>query len=199
MATSPALAAVNFGGANVLVLERSVESLGQIEQILRGFGVRRVQRCLAIKEAIKATQAASFDLFMVEAMLGEGEGYEFVSWLRRSGGNPNCSAPVFMLSNEASNVTVARARDFGANLVLVKPIDPADLLQRILRVTSEARAFVISKDYAGPDRRFKFEGPPAGIAPRRASDLKAPLAETMGDPLSQTEIDAMPRPQRAIA
>jgi hypothetical protein len=43
------------------------------------------------------------------------------------------------------------------------------LLQRILWVSRDKRPFVEVGEYLGPDRRFKMDGPPQGMA-RREGD-----------------------------
>ena len=56
---------------------------------------------------------------------------------------------------------------------VAKPLTPSVVLQRIHWVASDKRQFVdvVDGSYVGPDRRFKFEGPPPGSEGRRETDL----------------------------
>ena len=88
------------------------------------------------------------------------------------------------------------ARDVGANFVVAKPLSAAVLLQRVLWVGRDRRPFVNAENYVGPDRRFKFEGPPPGTEGRRESDLRQPIGAATEPNLSQEEVDVLVRPQR---
>ena len=85
---------------------------------------------------------------------------------------------------------VANARDCGANMVLVKPVSPASLYDRLVWIAFNPRKFIDSKDYFGPDRRFKIEGYPNGVG-RRAGDKAVDLGNAAGPALSQSDIDAL--------
>lgn len=65
-------------------------------------------------------------------------------------------------------------------------------------VARDKRPFVEVGRYIGPDRRFKFEGPPSDSDGRRDGDLKAPLGSADEPNLSQNEIDKMVKPQRVM-
>ena len=52
--------------------------------------------------------------------------------------------------------------------------------------------------YIGPDRRFKREGPPAGMEGRRADDVAGDLGDAAAPNMSQEEIDAMMKPSKVI-
>ena len=188
---------LNLAKANVLVVDGSQHSLDVIGQILRGFGVANVSRCSTIEEAEKLTRAKTFDLLLIDPSIEDGRGYEFVNELRHSV-TPNCHVPVVLTTGHVRKSDVSRGRDTGANFVVAKPVAPQVLLQRILWVARDKRPFVEIGNYIGPDRRFKFEGPPDGSDGRRDSDLKAPLGEASEPNLSQDEVNAMIKPQRVL-
>jgi DNA-binding response OmpR family regulator len=130
--------------------------------------------------------------------VGDGEEYEFLRQLRHAGDKPNSYVPVVLVSGHVRASDVARARDTGANFFVAKPLTPNVLLQRILWVARDKRPFVEVGRYIGPDRRFKFEGPPVGSDGRRDCDLKSPLGGAEEPNLSQNEIDMMIKPQRVL-
>ncbi len=191
-------ARINLSKALVLLIDGSQHSVDVLAQIMKGFGVPEVYRCTNIDEAEKITRARTFDLIIIDPQVSDGAGYEFLNGLRQSEGAPNAYTPVVLISGHARATDVRRARDTGANFFVAKPITPSVLLQRILWVARDKRPFVEVGKYIGPDRRFKFEGPPPGSDGRRENDLSAPLGSADEPNMSQTEIDSLIKPQRVM-
>lgn len=188
---------IDLSKASVLAIDPSQHSLDVLGQILRGFGVVNLSRCSSTLEADKLLRAKSFDLLLIDPAVEDGEGYTFVHGLRHSAGK-NCHIPVVLTTGYVRNSDVAKARDAGTNFVVAKPLSPKILLQRILWVARDKRPFVEVGDYIGPDRRFKFAGPPEGSDGRRATDLTSPLADANEPNLSQDEVSALIKPQKVL-
>jgi DNA-binding response OmpR family regulator len=150
-----------------------------------------------MEEARKIVGSKTLDLIVVDPGIDGGSGYDFVAGLRKSGAQ-NAFCPVILCSGHIRPRDVSRARNTGANFVITKPMASSVLLQRILWVARDKRPFVEVGAYIGPDRRFKFEGPPVGSDGRRESDLKSPLGDAQEPNMSNDEIDAMFKPQRVI-
>lgn len=188
----------NLKRASVLLVDRSVQQLDILEQILKGFGARRVRRCADLDEATETVRSTPLHLMLVDACPPDGDGVKFIRWLREEGGETNASCPVLMMSAQATLTAVSKARDAGANLVLAKPVEPSAMLQRILRVAQDTRPFIQCPTYRGPDRRVRREGPPAGMPGRRSGDVNTRLTASDGPNMSQNEIDSLLIPQRAV-
>lgn len=187
---------VNLSKASVLLIDRSQHTLDIMAQIVKGLGFAEVSRCANLSEAEKSVRNKAFDLIICDPSIGDGDGYRFLHTLRHSDSGPNAHAPVILVSGHVRATDVARARDTGANFFVAKPLTPNVLLQRILWVARDKRAFVQFGEYIGPERRFKFEGPPTGSDGRRENDLLEPLGD-VGEPnMSQNEIDIIVKPQR---
>ncbi len=189
-------AKVNLSRASVLLVESTQHAVDLLAQIVKGFGVRDIFRCISIEEAEKVLSSKSLDLIVMEPNLREGDGYAFISNLRRSKVEPNCNVPAIIASGPAFSSAVAQTRDCGANFYISKPLTPHVLLERLLWIGREKRQFVDCPTYVGPDRRFKFEGPPPGCEGRRATDAKDPIGQPAAPNLSQDEISSMIKPQR---
>ena len=95
-----------------------------------------------------------------------------------------------MMTNDAREATIKRARDSGANMVIAKPISPASLYDRLAWIASNPRKFVDTATYFGPDRRFKIEGYPGGVG-RREGDKVVEVAAESGPALAQDDIDSL--------
>ena len=104
---------------------------------------------------------------------------------------PTAFVPVILTSAHISARDVARARDCGANIIVIKPLSPANLLQRITWVAREQRIFVETASYVGPDRRVRNLGPPEGLKGRRAEDVPAEQL------MSQDELEQLLNPHKA--
>jgi len=186
----------NLQRASVLLLEETPLGMSILVQILTGFGAKTLHRCESVEEAEATVQKVELDLMVVDALGPSGAGYDFVSWLRRSGIQPNCYAPVLLTAGHTPNAAVNKARDCGAHFIIAKPLTPISVLERILWISKEGRRFVECDTYVGPDRRFKNEGVPAGMKGRRRDDLPPEVGESSGPNMEQEMIDGMLKTRR---
>jgi hypothetical protein len=92
---------------------------------------------------------------------------------------------------------VTKGRDCGASFLVAKPIVPRVLLDRVIWVARENRVFIECSTYSGPDRRFKFVGPPPGTEGRRSDDLPLEVGLANTPNMSQDAIDSLLQPQKA--
>ena len=83
-------ARINLSKASVLLIDGSQHSLDVMAQIVKGFGVAEVHRCVNIEEAEKHVRGKTFDLIVIDPNIGDGVGYEFLHGLRHSGGKTVC-------------------------------------------------------------------------------------------------------------
>lgn len=181
----------NLKGASVLVVETLGLSTDILVQILVGFGAKDLQRADSIAAAQGLIAKTPFDLAVVGSPIGEQDGHELVEWIRKAGPDANKYLPIVMVAAHTARTKVERARDCGAHFVIAKPLKPIVLLERILWIVREQRRFVAADFYTGPDRRFKFDGPPDGSSGRRRDDLSANLGEAVAPNMSQDQIDAL--------
>lgn len=189
---------VNLSTAEVMLACGDVNGLSILTEMFAGFGVHTPRRCPSIVEAKAAVQARTLNLMIVDSALCDGEGYDFIHWLRRSDVAPNCYAPVVLVTGHTTPSQIFRGRDAGASFVVRKPVPSLVMMQRILWLLSDERQFVISPGYAGPDRRVKAIGPPVGAKGRRHDDLSANIGRARTPNLDQAEIDSLFSP-KAIA
>lgn len=167
-------------------------------EMFAGFGVHTPHRCQTLAECKTAVQARTINLIVVDSALGDAEGYDFISWLRRAELDPNSFAPVILVTGHTKPSQAFRGRDAGASFVVAKPAAPMVMMQRIVWLMNDQRKFVSSPGYCGPDRRVKALGPPAGMKGRRHDDLSAEVGIAKTPNLEQDEIDALFSP-KAVA
>jgi CheY-like chemotaxis protein len=160
-----------------LIVDDNQNTLMLLSQVITGFGARDVTRCASVEAAIKVLETERIDFILTDAEMPEQTGYDLVHWLRREAREPVRFTPAVVVTghNRLSNIT--KARDGGASFVIAKPIQPGVLLERIFWVAKDLRMFVDSEAYAGPDRRFRYDGAPVGEPGRRSDD---PVADPEG-------------------
>jgi CheY-like chemotaxis protein len=168
----------NLKDSSVLLLDATPLGMTILVQIVTGLGAKTLHRCADTEAARIAVESNQIDLAIVDSLAATGEGYDFVEWLRREGGEPNRYTPVIMTTSHTPRSQISRARDCGANIIVKKPFPPITVLERIIWSSKEGRKFLFSDTYVGPDRRFRNVGPPKGEKGKRREDFTAtPLPE----------------------
>ena len=167
---------VNLAAATALLLDRNAGSVNILVQVLSGFGVYKFVKCTHSDEAKRAIGERQVDLVVMDPGIEDGAGYDFVRWLRTQKMDPNSYVPVILTSGHTQPQNVQRGLNAGASYLIVKPLSPAVLLERILWVAHENKPFIETADYLGPDRRVRVGDPPAGVAERRRASPGASRA-----------------------
>lgn len=163
----------NLKDSSVLLLDATPLGMTILVQVVTGLGAKTLHRCGDIETARAAVEGNQIDLAIVDSLPPDGQGYDFVEWMRREAGEPNCYTPVIMTTSHTPRSQVSRARDCGAHIIIKKPFPPIAVLERIIWSSKEERKFLFSDSYVGPDRRFRNVGPPAGEKGRRREDFSA--------------------------
>lgn len=187
---------INLRQITTLAVDSNGPGLDILGQMLMGFGVERIVRANSMEQAQEILQSQTIDLMISDGMLSDGSGYDLVRWLRRTALEPNRYTPTIIVSSLPKSSAVTESRECGANFMVAKPASPSVLMSRIQWVARGGRNFVESPNYVGPDRRWKFEGPPLGQNGRRHSDLTTALGSAVEPNLSQAEINSVIKPQK---
>jgi CheY-like chemotaxis protein len=191
----------NLSKTVVLLLDPTELGLDILAQILAGFGVRKIHRCLTVEAAKQVAMEHQIDLMLIDAISDTGEGYEFVRWLRREVPDPNRHTPVLLTAAHTRASDVANARDCGSHFILAKPLAPIVVLERVIWVAKEGRAFLLSDNYVGPDRRFARVDED-GDHPRRRHDDKPRKSDAPADEASGADerpVSFIDRPLKAAS
>jgi DNA-binding response OmpR family regulator len=186
---------IQLATAEVLLACGDPDALEVLSQMFAGFGVYTPRRCFSADEARTVLAEREINLLIVDSMLADMEGHQFIHELRHSRRAPNCYTPAILVLGHTTPSQIFRGRDAGANFVVRKPVAPQVMLQRIVWLLNDQRKFVTSEGYCGPDRRVRAVGPPAGIKGRRHDDLSVELGMATTPNLDQNEIDALFSPK----
>lgn len=186
---------INLRGLTFLVADPNAYFSSLCNSMLRGFGANKVIEVRNADDAGKALAQHKVDLLLCDARLPPTDGFQFVHAIRW---NETCeyrTIPILLMTTDTRSTMVAKARDHGINMVLVKPTSPASLYDRLAWIAFHPRKFIDSPNYFGPDRRFKIEGYPNGVG-RRKGDKAEALGEVTGPALSQSDIDSLLKASR---
>jgi two-component system, chemotaxis family, chemotaxis protein CheY len=108
----------------ILVVDDAATMRMYYRSILEGAGYQ-VDEAVNGIEAMEKSLLEPFDLYIVDVNMPRQDGYSFMSELR---GRDIPQAPALMVSTESSANDRTRAYAAGANLYLVKPVKPDELL-----------------------------------------------------------------------
>jgi CheY-like chemotaxis protein len=183
------LTKLNLSTANVLIVGDRIGELDLLAQTLMGFGVTKIHRKASQEESLQALSKEEFDLAVVDASLRAGDGYQLIASIRRLKQPVLQQVPIILMCGHVRKIEFGLARDCGATYLLTKPISAQVLFDRIVWMARDKRQFVECEAYAGPDRRVKVFGPPAGMKGRRSDDLSDHVGEARDENLSQDAVD----------
>jgi two-component system chemotaxis response regulator CheY len=177
-------------GISFLIADANGYFSSLLFSMLKGFGADKIVQTRDWATAVEALTTTKLDVMMCDAMLPPGGGIRFVRGLRTDATAPYRKIPILFMTSDGRVTTIKAARDAGANMIIMKPLSPKSLHERLTWVAFDARPFVETASYFGPDRRFKIEGFPDGQG-RRKGDGDIQVAEADGASLSQNEIDSL--------
>lgn len=122
--------------AHILLVEDSPEVSLSVHEILASAG-HTVEEAASGKEAIKALRAGKFDLIVSDIWMPEMDGIVLLKEIRGAGND----IPVVVISGGAPNApltyTAPLAATFGANIVVYKPFEKAELLKAVESVLAD--------------------------------------------------------------
>lgn len=93
------------------------------------------------------------DLILIDAEMDTGEADGIITDLRNNKFGRNPFVPVIVTIWEPTREQVKRVASSGTDDMLVKPVSPAQVFDRIKSLVNNRKPFVVTSDYIGPDRR----------------------------------------------
>lgn len=176
------------------------EPEGSLRQALRtalsreGFeGIVDFDRTKSLREAVLKAQP---DLLILDSEMDSGAADAMIQEIRHGKLGENPFVPVIVTIWEPTQSVVRRVASSGTDDIMVKPLSPGQILERIRVLVRARKPFVVTSDYIGPDRR-KDESRPSDI-PR--IDVPNTLrAKIRGEQVDRTELArAIEEAQRSI-
>jgi len=118
----------------ILVIDDAATVRMYHRNILESAGYE-VQEAINGIEALEKAMQTAFDLYLVDVNMPKLDGYGFLRELRRQ---DMPQVPAIMVSTESSSADRRRAYAAGANLYLVKPTRPDQLITHVALLQGDA-------------------------------------------------------------
>ena len=152
--------AARLAQVEVLIADPDVEVSALVRDVLKYAGFERITIVRDGKDAIDMLQRKEYDLLITDWKMEQLSGIELIRYLRMHDDSPNPFLPIIMLTGRADRRDVEAARDAGVTEFLVKPFTAKSLFERLVMVIENPRSYIVSRAYAGPDRRRRMDIPP---------------------------------------
>ena len=134
-----------------------------LHSILDGLGVRQIMECADGATALNTLRAWPADIVIVDYQMAPVDGVQFTYLVRNAPDSTDPYLPIIMATAYADKKRVYEARDAGVTEIIVKPITPRAVIDRLNYVIFKPRPFVRAEGYFGPCRCRKdeatFQGP----------------------------------------
>lgn len=134
-ATSAQISPDALKGAKLLVVDDEESARTVVAACLRKFGAD-VSVAACVPDALALLQERSFDALISDVAMPLQNGYDLIRMLRTNGSQTRL--PAIALTAFASVDDQTRAIEAGFDLHVTKPVEPLDLISRVLRLTHPA-------------------------------------------------------------
>lgn len=139
--------------AETLVYDPVSGNRATTRSALYSLGFRRIEIVPTLESLAEIIANRPPDLAVCEVQGAEEELCRLIQKLRQGDGVFNPFVVTIVTAWEKSGALVSRVINSGADDLLLRPFSPAVLGQRIRTHIEKRKAFVITSEYVGPDRR----------------------------------------------
>jgi len=144
---------LSFDTAEVLVYDPVSANRNATRAALYTIGFRRIETVGTIDAFVESVRRRPPDLALCEIQGSDAELCDTIQELRQGLAVYNPFIVVIVTAWEQSAALVARVLNSGADDLLLRPFSTTTLSTRIRNHVERRKAFVVTTDYVGPDRR----------------------------------------------
>ena len=131
----------------ILLIEDNLSMIQIYKNILTPFWVKHIIYATSVDEAKNLVETEKPDLIICDFILNGNDAYNnglvFLKWIRQVEMAPLCFTPVLMATGHASRRMVLELTKYGASEIIVKPLSPAILKQRLDSILADARPYIV--------------------------------------------------------
>ena len=136
----------------VLVVEKQAPMRTLLRQVLREFGVEKIEDAMTPEVGFERFNETTPDLVMVD-WAPDFDGLKLVQRIRTDEESVFPQVPVIMVTAFNETNYIFEALDAGMTEYMTKPISAKLLYLRIVSVIENKRSFIRAGEFIGPDRR----------------------------------------------
>ena len=138
---------------DIVVIDDSKTMQGIIRSMLNAMKVRRIRLFDSTETALHAMLNEPPNLIICEWRAGLVSGHQLLRMVRARFMEPLCYVPVIIMTATPTRAIIDKAMAAGANLIVVKPISPAVMQERITWLQHDQRELIL-----GPRGSFEIAG-----------------------------------------
>jgi DNA-binding response OmpR family regulator len=143
----------DFSNVEAALIDPQLGNLRLMRDVLIRMGVKNAHPYPSMVKVQEAIASNPPDLILVDAADADSDAFKLVRWLRSDGASPNPFGCIIISTWQPTTALLNRVTNSGADDLLVKPVSPKQLMERVLSLIEARRKFVVTADYIGPDRR----------------------------------------------
>ncbi|WP_417671812.1 response regulator [Roseibium sp.] len=128
---------------DVVVVEDSKPMQTIIRSILLSFKVARVRTFDSVDEALQSMLAEPPNVILTDWRMAPTSGYQLLRLIRHRHMEPLCYVPILFITAHGTRPLVDKALRAGAHHILVKPVSPATLYNRLRWIVNDERPLVL--------------------------------------------------------
>lgn len=153
--------------------------------MMRGEGFRKMRTFARMDDLLSAIKEAPPDLLIAADDMDNGL-FDIIRDIRHFKIGRNPFIIITLMVRSESDEAVKKAVLAGADDVMIKPVAPGKLLERVAHVTFNRLPFIATTDYVGPERRKPGNDRPSKI--RQLNVVNTFKAKLDGKRMSQGEL-----------
>lgn len=184
----------NFKNVRLIIGGPSREVRMGLKSVLSAEGfehgnMQDTDKVSGVRDAIVNNYA---DLVVCDAHLSDGDFDNLIHQVRHHelGNNPFVNVITFI--STADKKKISKSINSGTDVILVKPISPGKVVERVENMIDERKPFVVTTDYIGPNRHTKHRPGTQKIPLIKVPNpLKAKVRGEPDEGKLRAEIDAM--------
>lgn len=142
----------SYDEINIVIGEPNEMSRQNMNSMLRSKGIRQLRSVGTIEAVREAIEEGSVDVVVISDTLGD-DALKCIEDVRHGRLGKNPYAIVTVMVEPDNEDGLQRAQNAGADDVIIKPIAPAQIVDRAKKVAFSRNQFVATTEYIGPNRR----------------------------------------------
>lgn len=150
---------INLKNLHVLIVEDITPMRELTTSVLKAQGIGRISYASDGEKGFDTFCHLNPDIVITDWQMPVLNGIELAKKIRTHSHSPNKMVPIIMMTGFGSASKISSARDVGITEFLIKPFSAHDISKRIMHIISSPRDFIITENFAGPDRRRKKDNP----------------------------------------
>lgn len=152
----------SLGSLEIYLAEPNEQVREGMRAIMRDYGMRRTRAFGRMADLITAIKETPPDL-LIAADDTDPKMFDTIRDIRHSRVGINPFIMISLMVGGQAEGAIQRAILAGADDVMVKPVAPAKMLDRVAHVTMHRQPFIVTNDYLGPERRSASPVRPSAI------------------------------------